>query len=570
METSEKRQPVDLSRYLSDRPFAISRRHLMGLFGASVAAVALAEGVGAAPHTASQLRLLAQESGPAARIVVANGQDLDELDPHYFKSIPSYYAVANLYDNIVAHEYTTQEDGGLFPVQEADGSWEMIPWLAEAWEVSEDQMTVTLTIRSGLTFSDGTPLTAQDVKATFDRGVSDTSVYSNLVFGLMTVMSPDQIAAPDDSTVVITLEQPTVFALKMLATNVCNIMSGAAIEANATAEDPTAHEYFRTNPLGSTAYTLGAWTPGVEWELIPNPNYWNPEAVMNGGVLNLTIPSPQERLSLLVNGDVDIAFDLLPKDLADLRESPDVQLFDFVIPWPQYLGMNNRVPPFDNVDVRRAVSHAIPYQTIIDEVMFGFARPVRSPVAEGMPTSDFSFWNYDGGPARAQEILEAQDISDFAFDLAVRIGFPTHEQIAVWIQSSMAEAGGTVNILRMTDAEYLEKFNSGALHAWIGEWYSWVNDPIYHLHWNFNSAATATNGAGYSNPRVDEIITTAMYEPDAATREALSREAQQIVVDEAPWGLLYQINYVVAARSNVSGFQFNPDTAARYWYVSKE
>jgi peptide/nickel transport system substrate-binding protein len=560
---------VDLSRYLSDRPLTVSRRHLLGMFGASVAAIGIAEGIGAAPYSQRALRALAQETGPTARIVVANGQDLDELDPHYFKSIPSYYAVANLYDNLVAHEYITQEDGGLYPVQEEDGSWKMIPWLADSWEVSEDQMTLTFTLKPGLTFSDGAPLTAADVKATFDRGVSDTSVYSKLVFNLMTVMTPDQIAAPDESTVVITLEQPTVFALKMLATNVLNIMSGKAIEANATETDPTAHEFFKTNPLGSTAYTLSKWTPGVEWEMVPNPDFWNVEVVKNGGVLNRTIPSPQERLSLLVNGDVDIAFDLLPKDMADLRENPDVQLFDFVIPWPQYLGMNNRVAPFDNVDVRRAVSHAIPYQTIIDEVMYGFAKPCKSPVAEGMPTSDYSFWAYDGGPARAQEILEEQGITDFAFDLGVRIGFPTHEQIAVWIQSAIAEAGGTVNILKMTDAEYLEKFNSGALHAWIGEWYSWVNDPIYHLHWNFNSEATATNGAGYSNPRVDEIIATAMYEPDKATRDALSVEAQQIIVDEAPWGLLYQINYVVAARSNVSGFQFNPDTAARYWYVEK-
>ena len=147
-----------------------------------------------------------------------------------------------------------------------------------------------------------------------------------------------------------------------------------------------------------------------------------------------------------------------------------------------------------------------------------------------MPTSDFSFWHYDGGPAKAKEILDSLGIKDFSFDLAVRIGFSVHEQIAVWIQSAMAEAGGKVNIVKMTDAEYLEKFNSGALHAFIAEWYSWVNDPIYHIHWNFNSRATATNGVGYSNPRVDQIIDEAMYEPDPVKREALSKEAQKIIV----------------------------------------
>lgn len=567
MNQERQDHPVDLKRYLGDRP--LTRRNLLAAFGASAAAVALSEGVLAAPYSPAQVRALAQETGPTARIVIANGQDLDELDPHYFKSIPSYYLMSNAYDNIFTHEYTEQEEGGLRPVVDENGDWVLLPWLLESWEVSEDQTVITFTLREGLTFQDGSPLTSADVKATWDRGVSPTSVYSNLVFNLMTVSSPDQIATPDERTVVLTLEQPTVFALKMLATNVLNIMSKAAIDEHATEADPTGHEWFSKNTFGSAAYVLSKWTPGVEWELTPNENYWNNEALRNGGVLNRTIPSPQERLSLLQNGDVDIAFDLLPKDLSELEGNPDVQVLNFEIPWPQYLGMNNRIPPFDNVDVRRAVSHAIPYQTIIDQVMYGYAKELKSPVAAGMPTSDYSFWAYDGGPERAREILEGLGLTSFSFDMAVRTGFPTHEQIAVWIQSAMAEAGATVNILRMTDAEYLEKFNSGALQAWIGEFYSWVNDPIYHLFWNFHSTATATNGPGYSNPQVDEMIDAAMYEPDKAKRDQLSVDIQKIVVDEAPWGLLYQINYTLATRANISGFQYNPDTTAKYWMVSK-
>lgn len=570
-EQENQEKQVDITRYLGNTPIELTRRNLFGVFGGAVAALALGHGVQAGPaRPMAELRRLAQETGPTAKIVIVDGQDLDELDPHYFKGIPSYYAVANLYDMVFGYDYVTQEDGGLYPKQEANGDWTLLPWLLESSSVSEDGLTLTFKLKSGLTFSDGSPLTAKDVLATWQRGVSDTSVYSKLVFNLMTVMSPDQITSPDDSTVVVRLEKPTPFALKMIATNVVSIMSDEAITANATEADPTAHEFFHTNVLGSTAYTLGNWTPGVEWELAPNPNYWNPEALKNGGVINRVIPSPQERLSLLQNGDADIAFNLLPKDLATLAEDPNISLFNFVIPWNWFLGMNNRIPPFDNVDVRRAVSHAIPYQVIIDEVMAGYASESKSPVGTGMPTSDFSFWNYGGGPAKAKEILDGLGMSDFSFDLAVRIGFSTHEQIAVWIQSAMAEAGGTVNILKMTDAEYLEKFNAGALHAFIGEWYSWVNDPIYHIHWNFNSAATGTNGVGYSNPRVDEIIAAAMYEPDAAVREALSKEAQQIIVDEAPWAFLFQINYVVAARNNIKGFQWNTDTATRYWMVSKE
>ena len=567
MEQKRDNLSVELVKALNGK--GITRRDLMAVFGATAALAVMREGVLAAPYSSEQVRMMAQETGATAKLVVANGQDLDELDPHYFKSIQSYYLMSNVYDNIFAHPYHEQEDGGLRPDADENGDWVLEPWLLESWDVSDDNMTLTFTLKEGLTFQDGSPLTAKDVKATWDRGVSPTSVYSNLVFNLMTLSSPDQITTPDERTVVLSLEQPTMFALKMLATNVLNIMSAAAIEEHSTADDPTGHNWFAKNTFGSAAYTLTKWTPGVEWELSPNENFWNKEAVLNGGVLNRTVPSAQERLSLLENGDVDIAFDLLPKDYAELASRPDIAVLDFELPWPQYLGMNNRIPPFDNVDVRRAVSHAIPYQTIIDQVMYGYAKELKSPVATGMPTSDYSFWNYDGGPAKAKEILDGLGMSNFSFDMAVRIGFPTHEQIAIWTQSAMAEAGATVNILKMTDAEYREKFDSGALQSWIGEFYSWVNDPIYHLNFNFNSAATATNGAGYSNPKVDELINAAMYEPDKDKRDEMSREIQKIVVDEAPWGLLYQIDWVLATRANIKGFQLNPDTTCKYWMVSK-
>lgn len=560
----------DLRSCLGDRPLRINRRDLFALMSAALAAAAVKGGVvDAAPYSQERARALAADTGPGATIVIANGEDLDELDPHYFKSIPAYYAVANLYDNLFAYDYTTQPDGGLFPKQEADGSWTLLPWLLESSSVSDDKKTLTFKLRKDVVFSDGTPMSAADVKATWDRGLSDTSGYSKTVFNLMSLMTPDQIAQPDDYTIVVTLQQPTVFALKMIAVNVLSIMSAKALEAHKTADDPTAHNYFHANPLGSTAYVLSKWTPGVEWQLSPNPNYWNKSALKNGGVLNRTVPSAQDRLSLLQNGDVDIAFDLLPKDLATLKTDPNVNLFDFSVPWPTYLGMNNKIAPFNNVDVRRAVSHAIPYQTIIDKVMFDFAKPCHSPVAAGMPTSDFSTWNYTGGPAKCKEILDGLGMKNFAFDMNIRTGFPTHEQIAIWIQSSLQEAGVTVNINKMTDAEYLQKFNAGQLQTWVGEWYSWINDPFYHMYFNFLSTNTATNGVGYSNAQVDSLIKEGLYETDQAKREDLSKQAQKIIIDEAPWGILYQVDFIVAARKNIQGFQWNTDTACRYWMVSK-
>src|SRR5690606_1254459 len=100
-----------------------------------------------------------------------------------------------------------------------------------------------------------------------------------------------------------------------------------------------------------------------------------------------------------------------PKDLAELRDNPDIRLIQFPVPWPYYLGMNNTMPPFDNVKVRQAVCYAVPYKTIIDKVLYGFGQECKSPVAKGQPTSDFSFWKYDTDPAKAKQLLEEAGVS---------------------------------------------------------------------------------------------------------------------------------------------------------------
>lgn len=500
-------------------------------------------------------------------IVQAMGLDIDELDPHYFKSIPGYYAVANLYEMLMDYQLEEQEDGGLYPAQDANGDWIFVPWLAESFEVSDDQTTLTFKIRDDATFSDGTPVTAQDVKASWDRGVSGDG-YANVVMGVMGLTSPDQIVLVDESTIQIQLDKPNPFALKMVPINVLSIMSEKSIQENATSSDESAHEFFHKNAFGSGPYILKNWTPGERWELAPNPNYWNPDQVKNSGTIVKTIPSASERYNLLVRGDIDVAYDLQPKDLAALRDNPDIKLHQFNVPWPYYLGMNNTMAPFDNVKVRQAVCYSIPYKTIIENVLHGFGQECKSPVAKGQPTSDFSFWNYDTDPEKTKQLLDEAGVSNLEFDLNILQGRPQDEQIAVWIQSGLAQAGVQVNINKMTDAEWYDKFSNRQHPSFIGEWYSWVNDPFFQMFWNFHGDAP-TNSTGYNNPEVNRLIDEGMYETDAAKREQMSKQAQKIIVEEAPWAILYQLNYTIAVRKNIEGFNWYPDVGTRFWKIAK-
>ncbi|GAC1316475.1 MAG: ABC transporter substrate-binding protein [Chloroflexota bacterium] len=506
-------------------------------------------------------------AGNTQTIVQAMGLDVDELDPHYFKSIPGYYAVANLNDMLLDYEHVAQSDGGLYPAADQTANWKFKPWLAQSYDVSPDQTKLTFKLRNDLKFSDGSPLTAKDVKATWDRGVTGKG-YANIVTGFMGIKNTEQVVAPDDSTVVITLEKPNPFALKMIPINVMSVMSAASIKAHATTADASGHDWFHNNALGSSAYVLANWTPGVQWELKPNPNYWNKGELKNGGTIVKTIPNASERLNLLLRGDIDIAYDLQPKDMAALKDNKDVRLIQFSVPWPYYMGMNNTLAPFDKTPVRQAVAHAVPYKTIIDKVLYGFGEECKSPVANGMPTSDFSAWKYDTDPSATRQLLQQAGVSDLKFDLAVLQGRPQDEQIAVWIQSGLQQAGVAVNIVKMTDADYYDKYNKKQLQAWIGEFYSWVNDPMYHLFWNFHSKSPIA-ATGYSNPTVDQLIDDNLYSTDAAKRDQASRQAQKLVVEEAPWALLYQLHYTVAVRNTIQNFNWYPDVGTRFWKVTK-
>ncbi|MCC6790982.1 MAG: hypothetical protein IT336_04805, partial [Thermomicrobiales bacterium] len=134
------------------------------MFGATIAAAAIGGSASAAPERLAATRRIAAQTGPTAKIVIANGFDLDELDPHYYKSLPSYVVVCNTYDGLLTYEYGELANGSLVPVTDEQGEWKFAPWLAESWEVSPDEKTFTFRLRKDLKFQDGTPLTSKDVK----------------------------------------------------------------------------------------------------------------------------------------------------------------------------------------------------------------------------------------------------------------------------------------------------------------------------------------------------------------------------------------------------------------------
>jgi peptide/nickel transport system substrate-binding protein len=510
--------------------------------------------------------------GEAGTIVIAYDGDIDHVEPMEFRSIAAYDATANLYEPLIQQELVDKGNNVFI------GSEKFVGAGAESYEVSADGTVYTFHLRRDAKFADGTPITAQDYYYTLKRALEGPG-YITLLTGFMAVKSMDQVQAVDDYTLKITASQPAALAEIILSFQVLGAMSKVTAEANATTDDPWAEKYFRTHSNSSGPYILTGWNPGVEYVFEPNPNYWRgPEYFHNCKVIFRVVPDAATREQLLRAGDVDVALGLPYGDLKTLAADPNITIHHVPTTRVYHAGMNMTQKPFDDVRVRKALSMVVPYQAIIDNVIYGFGANPGSPIAEGMVTHTKDFFTYDKGTVEeAKALLTAAGYpKGFTVDLVVPQEDQARVDSATWIQSGLATIGVTVNINALPVAQYNELLNAmdangkHTLPFYIFEWYSWGNDPAFQFTWNFK-CGQFTNYSMTCNTELDKIIADLTLSRDPAERESLSRRGQEIVVkEEVPWIYLYAPEWIIATRSNVSGIALFNDLTLRYAFLGKK
>lgn len=499
-------------------------------------------------------------------IVVALDSDIDHIEPMEFRSDAGYHATANLYEPLILQKLVPGvEEGTLRGITEYD------PGLVEEVTSSEDGLAATVKIRPGAKFYNGDPITAHAFKHTFDRAMIAPRSYIPLLVQFMGFDSPEDVMVVGDYTLEFHLDKPSPLFLSLLAFQVFGAMDPETTKAHATDEDPWAFDWYRENANPSGPYIITKWEPGAEYIFEPNPNYWQgPDYFQNSKVIVKVVPSPEERELLLKQGEVDLALGLPFKDVDLLKVDSNVKVYTIEYTRLFYLGMNNKIPPFDNQKVRQAISYAIPYEAIIQEALYGYAQKATSPIPLGMPSHTDEFWHYDTDLDKAKRLLaEAGFPNGFDVDLAVRLSIPWDVDAATLIQSSLAKIGVNVTISKMTDGDFFGKLNNHALSFFIHDWYSWGNDPAYQLSFLLKCGAF-TNYADYCNERVDQLIDEVTWTVDEAEREELMREAQRIIVEEAPWAFLHQPDWIVAVSKDFTGFAKVDDLCLRFGYMGKK
>ncbi len=504
----------------------------------------------------------AQDTKP--KIVIAHNLDPDHIELHHFRNIGGYMATANLYEPMITQVLKADDNGVLVGQREFEGAG------AESYEVSDDGTEFTFHLRHDAKFADGTPVTANDYYYTIDRSLNGTG-YIGLLLPFIALDSMDQVEVIDDYTLKVTTHQPAALTETVFAFQVYGAMSKATAEEHATAEDPWADDWHYTNANPSGPYEITKWEPGVELDFDPNPNYWRgPDWYQNSGVVYRVVSDASTREQLIRSGDVDIAFNVPYSSLADMESNPDLNVISIPNTRIWYLGMNVNAAPLDDVRVRQAISMAVPYDAMIQNLIYGYGSQPTSPIPAGMEGHTDEFWTYDNASIDDAKALlaEAGYPDGFDIELSVNQGEQTVVDAATWIQAGLADIGINVTINPVPSAEYIGLLNSHELPLFIHEWYSWGNDPFYQLSFLLK-CGQFTNYANYCNQEVDDLIQQGIYSRDAAEREQLVRRAQEIIVNDAPWAYLFSPDQVIVTRANVTGINVFDDQMLRFGYLGK-
>jgi peptide/nickel transport system substrate-binding protein len=495
-------------------------------------------------------------------IAIALDSDVDLLEPHFFRSDAAYTVTGNVYEPLIRQQFE-ETDGFLNGTDEYEGA------LAESWEIADDGLEATFTLREDAAFADGTPITADDVKYVYQRAIEGPG-YITALLPFIGISDADQIEVVDDQTLRFEPEFESPLFERFMTFQVFGAMDMEVAEQEATDDDPWATEYFTNEVTASGAYDVSDFERGRQVVLEPNSNYHSPDEIRNDGVVMRNVPNAEERALLLRSGELDVADGLPPRTVRELEDSGELTVHQIPSSRISYLGMNNSMEPFDDVRVRQAISKAVPYEAIREQVMFGYASPAYGPVPPAMESHvGDEHWDYETDLEEAQALLEEAGVTDLSTEIGVRQSSAEDVEAAVFVQDSLRQIGIDVEVNQLAAADFNERLEAGEMPMFFHDWFSWGEDPFFQMQFLLQSESF-TNYARFDNEELDALIEEGTFETDEQRRNELSAEAQELVIEEAPWAFLYSADYLVVTQDDISGVTRPYDQVMRFSHLTRE
>jgi len=473
----------------------------------------------------------AQTQGGTLRVAWA--QDPVGLDPHITSARSSIQILENVLDTLVT----------------LDAEQNVVPSLAESWSVSDDNLTWTFKLRSGVQFSSGRDLTAEDVVYTYER-MLDPETGSGQAYLLAGVTA---VEAPDASTVVLTLESPNPALLTKLAGS-----KSVGIIARESVEDGT----INTQPIGSGPFVIADYQPGVRVTLEKNPNYWQEGLPYLDAIEVQIITDENVRRTALIAGDVDWAISVPAQSVSELKGNTDLVVDEVPAGAYWYIGLNLEREVLSDVRVRQAIAMTVNRDNIAMAAAFGNAQPTQDPIpSSSVWAYGYAPYTYDPEAARAL-LAEAGYPDGLELEIMPTTQYEESIRVAQVVQANLAEIGIRATIRTLEWAEWLEEEGSGNYDTYICSWNGNVDpDDFFGAQ---HGTGEVFNFTGYSNETVDELLDEGKNTDDFETRRGIYEQINQQVVDDAPYVYLYNPLEINVYRTNVMGYATRADQAIRF------
>lgn len=486
-------------------------------------------------------------SAAVTRFSLQNGKTLIVAIPQATVQLDPAVAGANGYGDIIPINENICE--GL--TRYKNGTSEIEPALAESWTVSDDGLTYVFKIREGVTFHDGTPLDAKAVETTFLRQLDpnnplhqDNFPYVEIVFAEV-----DTVAATGDFDLSITLKRPIILLPANLAVFAGGIVSPTALE--------TYGADYSQHAAGTGPFQLSSWTKDVELVLAANDNYWGGRPALDKVVFR-TIADDTVRIAELTTGGIDVANQIDFKDVASVQANPDLQLITGTFWNVQFLGFNQNVAPFDNLQFRQALQYAVNKQNISDAVFYGNYTLGGGPVAPGLLGYDESLQTkYAYDPEHAKSLIAESGVTELKFDLYNRTNsfWPILGQL---IQADLAAVGVNANLVSLEDAEFFDSLNTaGKVGAFLNDW-TWDNGDPDNIIYSLFASPRAVTRLGLDNQQVIDLTAQAQTESDQTKREELYKQIQGILLGDSISVFLGYPNRAIGTAAGVTGLVLSP------------
>ena len=432
---------------------------------------------------------------------------------------------------------------------------EILPGLATAWEISDDGLEYSFTLREGVTFHDGTPFNAEDVVATFEAGSDPAMAYADQYTGVT-------VEVIDDYNVKLITDDPDVLFVRVLSE-----MSIISAEQFAEGGNQAIEEF----PIGTGPFKFVEWVKGNRIVLEANPDYWKEGKPHVAEVIFRPIPESSTRLAAIQTGEVHIVNRLSSDEAKRLLGVPGVQVVRYPVDRVYYIAFNNLTTgvgqPTEDALVREAMNLAVDRQAIIDGLFDGFAdlsNGFLTPENLGYDTSVEPF-AYD--PDRARELLAEAGYPDgFEIGMACPIGaYTSFEEVCQAIAGYLAEVGITMaggEVQFMETGVYWDLEANKELPPLFGDSWSASEGEAYPRLFG----ALGGNQASYSSwsdPTIDDYLTRISQEFDRDTRAGLYGELQRFMIEDPPFIYLYVPNAFEAINDAVQGYA--PNSVEQYY-----